>query len=260
MDIMRKIKDGEKPLDNIVEDGGFTNIFRTMCFIGDSLSSGEFEAVDKDGSHTFHDMYEYSFGQYIGRMCSSTVYNFSQGGMTAKRYCDSFAEERGFWNNKYASQCYVIALGVNDIFGGNSEITGTGDVDINDWHNNKNTFAGNYGKIIQRVKEIQKRAKIFLVTMPREHDSPDRAAKKEAHRALLYDFAEMFDNTYVIDLYKYAPDYDDEFKKVYYLSGHMNPMGYYITAKMIASYIDYIIRDDFENFKEVGFIGTDLHG
>ena len=35
--------EGEKPLDNIVEDGGFFKIFRTVGCIGDSLSSGEFE-------------------------------------------------------------------------------------------------------------------------------------------------------------------------------------------------------------------------
>lgn len=42
--------------------------------------------------------------------------------------------------------------------------------------------------------------------------------------------------------------------------GHLNPMGYALTAKMTASYIDYIIRHNTEDFKEVGFIGTDLHG
>ena len=37
---------------------------------------------------------------------------------------------------------------------------------------------------------------------------------------------------------------------------HMTPTGYLLTARMIASYIDYIIRDDYQAFKTAGFIGT----
>lgn len=42
------VKDGEKPLDNLVTGGGFASIFRTIAVVGDSLSSGEFES-QKDG-------------------------------------------------------------------------------------------------------------------------------------------------------------------------------------------------------------------
>ena len=41
--------DHEQPLDNIVTDGGFCGIFRTIGCIGDSLSSGEFESKNEDG-------------------------------------------------------------------------------------------------------------------------------------------------------------------------------------------------------------------
>lgn len=37
----------------------------------------------------------------------------------------------------------------------------------------------------------------------------------------------------------------------------MNPMGYIFTAKIVMSYIDYIIRKNPEDFAQVGFIGTD---
>ena len=52
----------EKPLDNIVEGYSNTSIFRTIGFIGDSLSSGEFESRDEEGNVGYHDMYEYSWG------------------------------------------------------------------------------------------------------------------------------------------------------------------------------------------------------
>lgn len=251
--------ENEKPLDNIVSDGGYTAIFRTICCIGDSLSSGEFEADAGDGKSSYHDMYEYSWGQFIARMCGSKVYNFSRGGMSAKWYLDSFADENDFWNPEFASQAYIIALGVNDIICQKNEVGTADDIDFNCYKNNKKNFAGYYGEIIQRMKEIQPRAKFFLMTMANGGEKDDRKEDKEAHRAFLYSLAEKFDNTYVIDLMKYGPAYDEEFRKNYYMRGHMNPMGYMLTAKMVASYIDYIIRHNMQDFKEVGFIGTDLH-
>ena len=253
-------QENEKPLDRIVSDGGFTAIFRTIACIGDSLASGEFESIKADGSHGWHDMDEYSWGQYIGRMCGSQVNNLSRGGMTAKVYCESFADDNGFWNRKYASQAYIIALGVNDILNNRQELGSVNDVDFSDYKNNKENFAGYYAGIIQRLKQIQPSAKFFLMTMADGGENDPRKEEKQSHSALLYDFAEKFDNTYVIDLLKYAPTYDEKFKENFYLCGHMNPMGYDLTAKMVASYIDYIIRHNPRDFKEVGFIGTDLHG
>lgn len=58
-------KSDEKPLDNIVESYSNTSIFRTMGFIGDSLSSGEIKSIDEAGNRGYHDMYEYSWGQFI---------------------------------------------------------------------------------------------------------------------------------------------------------------------------------------------------
>lgn len=75
---------------------------------------------------------------------------------------------------------------------------------------------------------------------------------------MLFEVAEYFGDSYVIDLYNNAPVFDDEFKKKYFLHGHMNPMGYLFFAKMINTYIDYIIRNNPDDFKNVGFIGTDI--
>ncbi|MBR2867804.1 MAG: hypothetical protein IKB88_01900 [Clostridia bacterium] len=86
----------EKPLDRLVESYSHTSVFRTMAFIGDSLSSGEFETCDGQGNKGYHDMFEYSWGQYIARKNGIRAYNFSRGGMTAKEYVESFAEANGF--------------------------------------------------------------------------------------------------------------------------------------------------------------------
>ena len=250
--------ENEKPLDRLVESYSNTGIFRTMAFVGDSLSSGEFESCDAAGIHGNHDFYEYSWGQYIARHNGSTGYNFSRGGMTAMEYMTSFAENNGFWNSKYASQAYVIALGANDLLNRGYEIGSISDVHPEDYTLNAPTTAGYFGQIISRYKKIQPRAKIFLVTMTRE-GIEEKDAKKAAHASLMYEMAELFDNTYVIDLYKYAPVYDDSFKKRFNLYSHQNPAGYIFTAKLIDSYIDYIIRKNPEDFSRVAFIGTDLN-
>ena len=39
---------------------------------------------------------------------------------------------------------------------------------------------------------------------------------------------------------------------------HMNPSGYIFTARLIDSYTDYIVRHNPEDFKNIGFVGTDI--
>ena len=245
----------ERPLDRIVTDGGFCAIFRTIACIGDSLSSGEFESTRADGTHDYHDFYEYSWGQHIGRSCGSHVYNFSRGGMTARDYVESFAEKQGFWGRDKLAQAYIIALGVNDIYR-DYDLGKPEDADPNNPEGDKTTFAGCMGRIIARIKELQPRARIFLVTIPR--DGGERDEKRREHRDLLVRMAEMFDFTYVIDLFTYAPINDEAFRAVF-RRGHLTPAGYVLYARMIESYIDYIVRAHHDEFAQVGFIGTELY-
>lgn len=262
MDISRFIKkDGEKPLDNLVQNGGFCSIFRTIGCIGDSLSSGEFEGFE-NGRKTYYDFFEYSWGQYIARDIGSKVYNFSRGGMNAKTFCESFAKENGYWDRELASQAYIIALGVNDIsaiINGDLDFGNIDDIDKDDWAKNKPTFAGYYGQIISRYKEIQPKAKFFLMTIPTGDQPKERSELCDKHRELLYQMVDKFDYCYVLDFRKYAPIYDETFKENFYLAGHMNPAGYRLTALMVESYIDYIIRNNPKDFTQVGFIGTPYH-
>lgn len=249
----------EKPLENLVCSGGFCGIFRTIGCIGDSLSSGEHEGTAEDGSKTYHDYYEYSWGQYMARDIGARAYNFSRGGMTAEEYCESFAEENGFWDEGKACQAYILALGVNDITKKGEDLGSLSDIDMSDWKNNKKTFAGYYAQIIQRLKELQPKAKFFLMTIPKGNHEVQRAKAEDIHQDLLHELSKQFENTYVLDFRKYAPVYDDDFKAKFYLGGHMNASGYLLTAKMVESYIDYIIRHNMEDFKQVGFIGTPYH-
>lgn len=251
--------ENEKPLDRLPVDGGYTSIFRTIACVGDSLSSGEFEGLDEEGNKSFHDMFEYSWGQYIARAAGVKVYNFSKGGMRAETYMKTFAQQKGFWDPELKAQAYIIALGCNDVKPENIDFMGTvNDIDVRDYTKNAHSFAGYFGAIIQRYKEIQPNARFFLVTKPRSGwDKGDEV--NLLHRQLMLDMAELFDNTYVIDLFEYGPKYDSEFKKNFYLGGHMNPCGYKLTARMIMAYIDYIVRHNMQDFKQIGFMGTPFY-
>ena len=254
--------EAELPLERLVTDGGFCGILRTIGCVGDSLSSGEFEAKNEKGEKTYHDFYDYSWGQFLARMAGCTAYNFSRGGMSAKEYCDSFAEDMGFWAPEKACQAYIIALGVNDLLNMHMPV-GDADTDVSledPASNELTTFAGYYGLLVSRLKAISPRANFFFMTMPRsDTETPEGLAKKEGHRKVLYRLAERFGNAYVLDFFQYAPVYDRQFRENFYLGGHMNPCGYLLTAKMVASYIDYIIRHNMADFKAAAFICTDLH-
>ena len=245
----------EKPLDNLVCDGGFCKIFRTIGCIGDSLSSGEFESKDSEGVVGYHDFYEYSWGQFMARTLGSKVYNFSRGGMTAKEFVESFCDKCGVYDYDKLCQCYIIALGVNDITRGYK--TGNpNEINISDKKPEDESILGYISYIMRVLKSKTPDSKFFLVTIPYSPDAPEEKIKKEDELAeAIRKFSEKTKNTYVIDLRKYAPAFDEKFKSTFF-KGHMTPAGYVVFAQMIMSYIDYIIRNNHEDFSQVGFIGT----
>ena len=249
--------DGEKPLERLVQGYSHTSIFRTIAFIGDSLSSGEFESRNEEGKPGYHDLYEYSWGQYIARKNGLKAYNFSRGGMTAKVFMESFAEQKGFWDKEKACQAYVIALGVNDLCHKQMPLGSVADVDVNDYRNNKETFLGYYAAIVSRYKEISPEAKFFFVTFPNQSFA-EWNKRGAGLREALYDLTKIFDNSYVIDLETYGPLYDVKFTNTYFLYGHMNASGYIITAELIDSYIDYLVRHNQKDFENVPFINTGI--
>ena len=97
------------------------------------------------------------------------------------------------------------------------------------------------------------------MTIPREDYDEPREALKRAHAEVLRQMAELFDNTYVLDFNRYAPEYDGVFRTHFNMGGHMNACGYLLTARMTVSYIDYIIRHHYADFKQIPYIGTPLY-
>ncbi len=246
------------PLAEIKADGGFTAILGTVGCIGDSLSSGEQEYKTADGKTGYYDMYEYSWGQFLARKCGVKVYNFSRGGLTAKQFHEYAGYTLAFYPEK-ACRAYIVALGVNDMHRlGDAYPEGFGDmsdVDFSDFNNNRPTFVGEYVKILQRIQALQPEAKIFLMTIPRDEKSQEKELR-DKHAEFIRSLPEFFKNVYVLDLRKYAPVYDEKFQERYFLGGHLNAMGYKFTADMVATYIDFIIRENPQDFKKIALVGT----
>lgn len=95
-----------------------------------------------------------------------------------------------------------------------------------------------------------------MMSIPSCGDEKDE--QRKAHRDLLEEMTKFFKRTYLIDLYTYVPVNDEEYRRKFRL-GHMTPTGYVLMARMVESYIDYIIRKNPEDFNQVGLIGTDLY-
>lgn len=247
------VAEDEEPLTKLDPSCGFAGIFHSVGVIGDSLASGEFESRDARGNILYHDMYEYAWPAILQRLTGCSYENFSRGGMTAKEYVDSWADQNGFWKRK---QAYIVALGNNDTFVFHHPLGSPSDIFPEDPRRNADTFFGNMGRILSKLKTLEKNSRIFLVTPLLRGEKCDEEIRIIAKG--LSQICGMFSDTYFIDLVTYGPVYDEAMRKRFGLGFHPNAMGYHAYALMIGNYIDYIIRRSPEEFSQVPFIGTNL--
>ena len=74
----------------------------------------------------------------------------------------------------------------------------------------------------------------------------------------MHALANKVEGAYVVDLFEYAPLYDEKFFRRHMMNGHLTPSGYLLSAEFISRLADAIIDEHIEDFREVGFIGTSL--
>ena len=241
------------PLEQIIQTGGMCKIFRTIGVVGDSLSSGEmaYGNASDESTTQFVDMYEYSWIQYMARYCGNEAYNFSAGGLSTRTF---FTAQSGkFYNElmdgQHKCQAYFIALGHNDK-NQNVPIGSINDINLSNPDLNNDTYYGNYGKIISKIKTVQPNAKIFCVCMKNK-------TQFGAYNVAIKNIANLFaTNVYVLDMEAYAPPLESW----EYTQGHGNTMGYLNYSYQISSYVDFLIRKNPSEFKYVQFIGTEYDG
>ena len=252
---LKKIITESNPLVNLLENGGYINIFNKIACIGDSLTEGVFEYTE-NGEVKYagkpQGFEPYSYPSQLARMTGATVGNYGVGGATAKSWLETTACTDCF-KEENKSQAYIIALGTNDT---NYDGDVNTDIDVSNYNNNADTFVGNYAKIIQKCRELQPKAKIFVVTIPKTRTDYHNAWT--TGNSKIKSVAEKL-GVYVLDIYTYSESYDnpDEYKKHFYTGGHRNAIGYKRTAMEYATYISWIIYNNPNDFRNAQFIGMD---
>lgn len=149
--------------DQSINDFTSMALFRSVGIIGDSYASGEL-AIDK-----YTDHYNMSWGQIMARRNGATAINFSKGGQTTRGWLSDQERGLGLLKSAPSLDLYILALGIND-YGklGTGYIGTTGDMGTD-----ADTFYGNYGKIIQAVKDKSPNAKIVISTLSQTGTVPD---------------------------------------------------------------------------------------
>lgn len=265
----------DNPLSMIIRGASYAGLIHSWGIVGDSLSSGEMQCYDSTSTsatdYKFVDMYQWSWGQRFAKLNGVDAYNFSNGGQTTWGWIKSQGQVHdasyiggvggGDWRHAQLAENrkdgYIIALAVNDrskiqsgeyALGEASHIMqydGT-DNDIDDTSTNPKSFYRYYAGIIQRLKSVSPKAKIFCVTpLGSNYDELSSAIRN---------IVDLYEDVYLIDLAKYCPI---SWSGAYYMNGHGSAMGYEYTAYEINTYIDWIIRKNFDEFKGTALIGTD---
>lgn len=225
--------DVNKPLNNFEYTAKFAGVFNTVGCIGDSLASG-CSAYKNGGSTLLRDDYSHSWGQYMAKICGNTCYNFSAGGLTTGTWLSSEYATMCFDGSKLC-EAYIIGLGQNDA---NQNVS-------------ISTFQTNYTSIINKILTAQPKAKIFVVTDPKE--SMETKGYNDVIRAL----SKQYSNVFLMDMYLYGkPLFEKLHINEMERSGHYNALAYHQIAYIMVNYIDWIIENNLNDFMQIEFIGT----
>ena len=246
--ITKQYSVSNNPFSNLLNGAGLASAYDTMGFIGDSISSGECYS-NEGGENVAHDIYAVSWGQYLAKMCGSTGYNWSRGGQTSKTWIAEWSNNASFTD--HPCKMYVIGLGQNDGY----DLTDARAVPLGtsaDVGTDAETFYGLYSKIILRVKEIQPKAHIFVIT------NIIQQIEDHGYNDAIRYMAEYYDNVFLLDYYTYG---QDALNSPLMLSqkrlGHYTALGYRLMAQYINTYIDWYMRNNPDKFTQIEFIGTE---
>ena len=157
--------DFENYEEKIPIDFGF---FEKFAIVGDLYASGEIYVADSSQSkgYTVADYYQKSWGQILARKHGATCINLSVGGLTTRTWLTNSHGLAKMLAEK-PQELYLCALGINDEISLGTSYIGT----INDIKNYasysdyRDTFYGNYGKIIEQIKEHAPKSKIVLMSI-----------------------------------------------------------------------------------------------
>jgi len=147
------------------------SMFKKFGVVGDSYASGSIFTEDENGnsiaSGTYYDL---SWGQVMARRLGTTCTNFSKGGLSTRTW---LTDNKGLslLLSTEPQDIYYLMLGINDRGAYNYVLTGSIEDIKEDCEQNPDSFYGNYGKIICKIKEHAPKAKLIISTMARNDGS-----------------------------------------------------------------------------------------
>ena len=231
-----------------------------------------------------NDNYDISWGQYLCRLLNVSGYNYAVGGETALSFC-TYGDNGRRWNSlsDQIKEAYFIALGQNDsnlFLGGGSwsnypcvtnypnasdyteQLILTrndvlNDIDLNNYNNNLYSFAGYYCRILQRVKELQPKGYIFIVTDPFLTEIGN-SKWNDCIRIIYQIYKEIYnDSIWLIDLDTYITNINEIKPKISLNGLHSSAFGYCYVSYIMNTYLDWIIRNNIDAFRRTSLIGTE---
>ena len=231
----------------------FTSFIR-FGVIGDSLASGECVSNENGVVH-YNDLYEYSWGQFMARNHGMQCINFSKGGLTTRSWLNESVGLPKLLNPDNKCNSYIIGLGTNDVTALGVNYLGTiSDVHVDDFTLNADTYYGNYARIIGYIKQVQPKAKIFVLTNPKPLTASELYVQ---YNNAIKDIATLYDNVYVIDLQDdYLTNFTSGFINDNVRSGHYNAIGYNYISELLFDILNNYMLNNYNEFKQVEFIGT----
>lgn len=252
--------------------------------IGDSSSTAVFETLPQ---YSWPEKLNGLLGNYSGHQRSWSIQNrvmtFARGGLTLAEFFDVFYTgfEEEFMMSTPKADCVIIALGVNDagLFMKDADVypgykypcvtaypnrTSYGSLNITEDEvrtdveyydtssNDAFSFVGQYYKLIRSIKAIRPETHVFCVTSPKngrdEHLPPEW---NEATRHIVKIMREKYGNTvWCIDIAKYSP-WTDEHQTHFNYNGHLSAYGYTFVAYQMATYLDWIVRKNIDDFRNL---------
>lgn len=157
--------DFENYEEKIPIDFGF---FEKFAVVGDSYASGEIYVADVSQSkgYTVADYYQKSWGQILARKYGATCINLSVGGLTTRTWLTNSHGLAKMLAEK-PQELYLCALGINDEISLGTSYLGTIEdiTNYESYSDYRDTFYGNYGKIIEQIKEHAPKSKIVLMSI-----------------------------------------------------------------------------------------------
>ena len=140
-------------------------IFDKWATIGDSFSVGRWYTYD-GSTYTAYKTTRLAWGAILAREVGNTFLSLGVGGINTRTWL-TVAESSGGGLakalNSPKQELYFLCLGINDTSLGASYIGEDSDINDSDYTQNADTFYGNYGRIIQRMKEYSPNC-LFIIS------------------------------------------------------------------------------------------------